>query len=122
MRRGAELEETAGDFGEGPDRRQGGAGAATARYRGVRDSRRRLEAGSQHGAPGGGPEFELFDATDPLNRRRRGANPDIVERLAKALDGWQEMAAAARLKPDTETAKTLSPEQLQRLRSLGYVR
>jgi hypothetical protein len=26
------------------------------------------------------------------------------------------------LKPDTEAAKTLSPEQLQRLRSLGYVR
>ena len=50
------------------------------------------------------------------------AQPGVVARLAKALAGWKEMAAAARLKPDTEAAKTLSPEQLQRLRSLGYVR
>jgi hypothetical protein len=32
------------------------------------------------------------------------------------------MTKAARLKPDSETTKSLSPEQLQRLRSLGYVR
>jgi hypothetical protein len=32
------------------------------------------------------------------------------------------MALAARLKPDSEGMKNLSPEQLQRLRSLGYVR
>ena len=74
--------------------------------------------------PRGGPEFELYDfATDPLNMKDvASANPEIVARLAKALAGWKEMAAAARLKPDTEAAKTLSPEQLQRLRSLGYVR
>ena len=29
------------------------------------------------------------------------------------------MAAAARLKPDTEAAKSLSKEELERLRSLG---
>ena len=74
--------------------------------------------------PRGGPEFELYDfAADPLNLKDvASANPEIVARLAKALAGWKEMAAAARLKPDTEAVKTLSPEQLQRLRSLGYIR
>ena len=32
------------------------------------------------------------------------------------------MAENARLKSDAEGTKNLSPEQLQRLRSLGYVR
>jgi hypothetical protein len=32
------------------------------------------------------------------------------------------MAEGARLKPDAESNKTMSPEQLQRLRSLGYVK
>jgi arylsulfatase A-like enzyme len=74
--------------------------------------------------PRGGPEFELYDFNkDPLDANDvAGANPEIVQRLAKALAGWKEMATAARLKPDAESAKTLSPEQLQRLRSLGYVR
>ncbi len=74
--------------------------------------------------PRGGPEFELYDfLKDPLNKEDVAAkHPEVVSRLAKALGGWKQMAQAARLKPDTETAKTLSPEQLQRLRSLGYVR
>jgi arylsulfatase A-like enzyme len=74
--------------------------------------------------PRGGPEFELYDfAKDPLNRTDVAAqHPDIVARLSKALDGWKQMAERAKLKPDTETTKNLSPEQLQRLRSLGYVR
>jgi arylsulfatase A-like enzyme len=74
--------------------------------------------------PRGEPEFELYDFVhDPLNMNDvAGANPEVVPRLAKALAGWKEMVSAARLKPDTEAAKTLTPEQLQRLRSLGYVR
>jgi hypothetical protein len=32
------------------------------------------------------------------------------------------MATAARLKPDAEVTDTMSPEQLQRLRSLGYIK
>jgi arylsulfatase A-like enzyme len=70
------------------------------------------------------PEFELFDAArDPLDQKNvASAHPDVVQRLAKALDGWHAMAVAARLKPDAEAAEGLSPEQLQRLRSLGYVR
>lgn len=72
----------------------------------------------------GEPEFELFDfAKDPLDQVDLAAqHPDVVARLSKALDGWKQMAAAARLKPDSETTKTMTPEQLQRLRSLGYVR
>jgi arylsulfatase A-like enzyme len=70
------------------------------------------------------PEFELFDAKrDPFDQTNlAAANPETVQRLAKALDGWRTMAEAARLKPDTESTSGLSPEQLQRLRSLGYVR
>lgn len=74
--------------------------------------------------PRGGPEFELYDfVKDPLDTTDVAAqHPDVVARLAKALDGWKQMAESARLKPDAETTKNLSPEQLQRLRSLGYVR
>jgi arylsulfatase A-like enzyme len=74
--------------------------------------------------PRGGPEFELYDfVKDPLNKTDVAAeHPEVVARLAKALEGWRQMAAAARLESDTEATKTLSPEQLQRLRSLGYVR
>ena len=72
----------------------------------------------------GDPEFELYDfIKDPLNKTNVAADhPDIVGRLSKQLEGWHAMTKAARLKPDSETTKTLSPEQLQRLRSLGYVR
>jgi arylsulfatase A-like enzyme len=74
--------------------------------------------------PRGGPEFELYDfVKDPLDTTDLAAqHPDEVARLAKALDGWKQMAQAARLTPDTEGMKNLSPEQLQRLRSLGYIR
>jgi arylsulfatase A-like enzyme len=74
--------------------------------------------------PDGTPEFELYDfAKDPLNTRDVAAqHPEVVARLAKALQGWRAMATAARLKPDSETTRSLSPEQLQRLKSLGYVR
>jgi arylsulfatase A-like enzyme len=70
------------------------------------------------------PEFELFDAVrDPLDQLNvADKHPEIVQRLAKALAGWQTMAVAARLKPDSETTGNMTPEQLQRLRSLGYIR
>ena len=74
--------------------------------------------------PRGGPEFELYDfAKDPLNRTDVAArHPEVVQRLARTLANWRQAAEAARLKPDSETTQNLSPEQLQRLRSLGYVR
>ncbi len=74
--------------------------------------------------PRGGPEFELYDfVKDPLNKTDLAArHPEVVARLAKTIEGWRQMATAARLKPDAEGTKNLSPEQLQRLRSLGYIR
>ena len=70
------------------------------------------------------PEFELFDYyKDPLNKQNVAAeHPDVVARLSKAITGWKQMATAAKIKPDAEAAKSLSPAELQRLRSLGYVR
>jgi arylsulfatase A-like enzyme len=70
------------------------------------------------------PEFELFDYyKDPLNVRDVAKDhPDVVARLSKAIVGWRQMATAARLKPDAESTKGLSAGELQRLRSLGYVK
>jgi arylsulfatase A-like enzyme len=72
----------------------------------------------------GRPEYELFEfPKDPLDRKNVAAeHPDVVARLAKMLNGWHTMARTARLKPDAEMTKTLSAEELQRLRSLGYVK
>jgi arylsulfatase A-like enzyme len=70
------------------------------------------------------PEFELFDAVaDPFDQVNiADKHPDEVKRLAKALEGWRGMATAARLKPDSEAVGNMTPEQLQRLRSLGYIK
>jgi arylsulfatase A-like enzyme len=73
--------------------------------------------------PEGKPEFELFDFyADALDRRDVAReNPQVVERLAKELESWKKEARAARLQPDGDTAN-LSAAELERLRSLGYVR
>jgi arylsulfatase A-like enzyme len=70
------------------------------------------------------PEYELFDvANDPLDQKNvADQNPEVVKRLAKAIEGFRTMAAAARLKPDAEATDKMTPEQLQRLRSLGYIK
>jgi len=69
-------------------------------------------------------EFELFDfEKDPFDQKNVAADhPDVVERLGKLVDGFSRMAKAARLKPDSEAARTMSREQLEQLRSLGYVK
>src|SRR2546426_5195183 len=71
----------------------------------------------------GRPEFELYDERkDPLNQHDVAAQrPDIVGRLGARLDKWRRQAEAARLKPDSEAAGSLSGEELKRLRSLGYI-
>jgi arylsulfatase A-like enzyme len=73
--------------------------------------------------PPGKPEFELFDFyEDPLDRRDLARdNARVVERLARELESWKQGARAARLKADTDTAN-LTAAELERLRSLGYVR
>ena len=70
------------------------------------------------------PEYELYDhRKDPLDQvNLADKHPEIVERLAEELKAWKEKAAAARLTPDSELEKKLTSEQLQHLRSLGYIR
>jgi arylsulfatase A-like enzyme len=72
--------------------------------------------------PEGWPEFELYDhRADPLNLEDVAADhPEVVERLAAELATWHEKALAAQVEPD-ESAEGLSPEQIERLRSLGYL-
>jgi arylsulfatase A-like enzyme len=69
------------------------------------------------------PEFELFDhRNDPLDRTDLAtSHPDVVAELAKELAAWQVAATRARLKPDAAASSSLGKEELERLRSLGYI-
>jgi arylsulfatase A-like enzyme len=70
------------------------------------------------------PEYELFDFyRDPLDQKNVAAeHPDVVDRLGKVLESWHRMALQAKLKPDSEDTKGMTAEQLERLRSLGYIK
>ncbi len=70
------------------------------------------------------PEFELYDVVaDPLNLTNvAGAQTEVVERLAREIDRWHRIAEQARLPDDAEAAAGLSQAELERLRSLGYIR
>jgi arylsulfatase A-like enzyme len=70
----------------------------------------------------GTPEFELFDhKNDPLNRKNvADQHPDIVKRLTETAEKLRQSAIAAAL-PKTGVNSKMSAEELQRLRSLGYV-
>ncbi|UCF15401.1 MAG: sulfatase, partial [Phycisphaerales bacterium] len=72
----------------------------------------------------GNPEYELYDhRKDPLDQvNLADKHPEIVKRLTEEFKTWKEKATAARLTPDSELEKTLTEEQLQHLRSLGYIR
>jgi len=72
----------------------------------------------------GDPEYELYDhRNDPLDKvNLADKHPEIVKRLAEEFKAWKEKATAARLTPDSELEKKLTSEQLQHLRSLGYLR
>ena len=74
--------------------------------------------------PDGMPEFELYHhADDPLNHDDVAADhPDIVQRLTEELAGRLRYAEARTLPTDEDAAEGLSPEELRRLRSLGYIR
>jgi arylsulfatase A-like enzyme len=69
------------------------------------------------------PEFELFaHDEDPLDLEDVASeHPDVVERLASQLDDWHQLVTAARLPEDEVAADGMSPEELERLRSLGYI-
>ncbi len=70
------------------------------------------------------PEFELYDMEqDPLNQTDLSAqHQDVVERLGREIDRWRRVAETNRLPEDGEASEGLSPEELERLRSLGYIR
>ncbi len=72
----------------------------------------------------GHPEYELYDhRKDPLDKvNLADKHPEIVKRLAEELKAWKEMATAASLTPDSELEKKLSSEELEHLRSLGYIK
>ncbi len=69
------------------------------------------------------PEIELFDhRKDPLNFVNvAGEHPEKVEELSKLLDGWRQWVDARSLPSDAELTQGVSGEELERLRSLGYV-
>ncbi len=71
----------------------------------------------------GTPEFELYhQGDDPLNLTDLAAqHPERVTEMKRLLDAWQEKALAARLVADSEAERSMSQEELERLRSLGYV-
>lgn len=73
--------------------------------------------------PDGHPEFELFDRrTDLLDRHNVAAqHPDIVKKLGRQLALWKQDASAAKLKPDSTTTTNMTPEEIERLRALGYI-
>jgi arylsulfatase A-like enzyme len=94
--------------------------------------------GPSAGAPGGGapmpgmppmpsvaplPEYELYDhAEDPLNLTDLASqHPEKVKELAEQLARWREKAEAEKLASDAEMAAQASPEELERLRALGYL-
>ncbi len=73
---------------------------------------------------GATPEFELFDAkSDPLDSRNlAGDRPAEVARLRALLDSWRERSAAARLPADDAAAESMTADELERLRALGYIK
>jgi arylsulfatase len=73
--------------------------------------------------PAGKPEYELYDhRADPLDSHDLAASkPDVAARLQRELASWKARAESERVKPDDDAAKSLSPEQLERLRALGYI-
>jgi arylsulfatase A-like enzyme len=71
--------------------------------------------------PEGWPEFELYNhRNDPLNLTNVAEeHPEKVERLNTLIDKWQSAALEARFEADS--ASDMSPEEINKLRSLGYI-
>ena len=72
--------------------------------------------------PPGTPDVELYHrAEDLLDQIDRASDqPEIVAQLTADLDRWQAWAADQRLDQDALEA-SMSAEQLEQLRSLGYI-
>ena len=74
--------------------------------------------------PEGRGEYELYShEADPINLNDVSADhPEIVEQLKEQLAARLRYAEARKLAADEDAAADLSPEELQRLRRLGYIR
>ena len=68
------------------------------------------------------PQFELFrQSGDPLDQENLAdQHPEVVERLEGMLEEWREVALAGQLTEEDSTTG-MSQEELQRLKSLGYI-
>lgn len=73
--------------------------------------------------PEGMPEYELYaHADDPLDLHDIAASkPEVVVRLAEQLAGWRDWVTARKLPDDADAAAGLDAEELERLKSLGYL-
>ena len=69
-----------------------------------------------------GPEYELYDhRKDPLDQSDLAEQrPEILERLKAKLEERLALARASPL-PEADSTEGISDEELQRLRSLGYI-
>jgi arylsulfatase len=72
----------------------------------------------------GQPEYELYNhRADPLNLVDLAAKePQRVASLVKYLAAWRVRISAVHLESDETAGQHLSSEDLERLRSLGYVK
>jgi arylsulfatase A-like enzyme len=78
----------------------------------------------ENASPGAGvPPVELYDARrDPLDARDVAADhPEVVARLRAALAQWRSETGTIRLPTTAAPAPGLSAEEIERLKSLGYV-
>ena len=68
------------------------------------------------------PEFELYDhAADPKDLNDiAAANPDMLEKLKTELQTWHNMVQQNQL-PTDASPEAMSPDEADRLRSLGYI-
>ena len=72
--------------------------------------------------PEGWPELELYNHNeDPLNLNDVSADhPDVVARMEEQLDSWLKAALAAQVSVEDDI-EGMSTEDIERLRSLGYI-
>jgi arylsulfatase A-like enzyme len=73
--------------------------------------------------PAGSPEYELYEVKSDSREQKNLAaeKPDIVRRLATEISRWRKLTASQKLKSDVDAKKGMSQEELERLRSLGYI-
>lgn len=68
-------------------------------------------------------EFELYDwRKDPLHQHDvAGDHPDVVARMSAELAAWRTRVESQKLPADSAVEGAMSAEELQQLRSLGYI-